>query len=144
MLQTSVVLVTLLITALASSGEAKAPADNIQDKIYGPFKTYGPYIVVARNTLGTECSCVKFARAFSGIQVFGDADTLSGNTNFPEVGAWVLTTESPMHHVAVITGIDGDELILTEANYVECKITQGRKLRIDSPLIKGYVTALSI
>ena len=69
----------------------------------------------------------------------GRAIDIPLNTNYPEVGWVVLTTEGPHGHVAIVTDIQDETLILTESNYNNDEIvTVGRKLLAESELIRGF------
>lgn len=68
---------------------------------------------------------------------WGNASRIPATATSPYIGGLVLTYEGP-GHVAVIIDIVGDTLILAEGNYQRCRITIGRTLRADSPLIRGY------
>ncbi len=86
------------------------------------------------------CSCVEYVIAVTGIHVgsIGFARNWPRNSAEPAVGGVVITRESKAGHVARIIGIEGDDLILDEANYDTCHKTTGRHLNRHSPLIAGY------
>lgn len=89
----------------------------------------------------TYCSCVTFAKALVGFSTpIGYARYWPRNSQIPQVGSVVITSEGPFGHVAVVESIEGNQLILTEANYAKCRKTSGRRLSIDSPYILGYWT----
>jgi len=60
-----------------------------------------------------------------------------------QIGDAVLTGEGGYGHVAIVTGIDGNSLILDEANYKSGKITTGRKLNKNDRSILGFVSPTS-
>lgn len=96
-------------------------------KTYPPPKNYNP------------CSCVSYARWYSKINVgsIGLAKNHPINSNRAKPGAIVITSESHSGHVAVVLQVNGDEILITEANYKPCQVSQ-RTLSIYSPLIRGY------
>lgn len=84
--------------------------------------------------------CVPYARQITGnSQIRGLARNVATNSTTPQVGGVVKTKESKSGHVAVITAIEGDYLILSEANYKKNVVTHGRKLSIHSKKIVGYI-----
>ena len=85
------------------------------------------------------CSCVKYARAISGINVgpVGNAKNHPTNRILPVIGGLFITYEGPSGHMGIVIGIEGNEFIGEDFNYESCTKTI-RKLPIDSPLIKGY------
>lgn len=85
--------------------------------------------------------CVAFIQSlFNNYEEFaGRAADIEPNADQPEVGIVVLTNESNAGHAAYIYKIQGDVLILAESNYgFDEKITVGRQLKIDDPVIRGY------
>jgi len=87
----------------------------------------------------TFCSCVLYGKQLTGYsKPVGYARNWERNSTEPIVGGVVITRESSVGHIAVITGIQGGKLILREANFTPCKETIGRELDINSPLILGY------
>jgi len=69
----------------------------------------------------------------------GRAGDIEPNSAIPEVGGAVITYEGSIGHVAMITEIKENNLILIESNFHgEEKILYGRIIPIDSPKIKGY------
>lgn len=86
------------------------------------------------------CSCVLYLEQKYGFNIgsIGQAKNWPINSQTPEVGEVVITSESNLGHVAKIMDIREGNLILDESNYSKCQHTTGRKLPIDSPLIKGY------
>lgn len=87
------------------------------------------------------CSCVLWVKAqVPFTRSVGNARNWPVTSKVPSVGAVVVTYESRPGHVALVTGIEGDFLILSEANYSRCRVTHGRRLNIHSSLIKGFWT----
>jgi hypothetical protein len=87
----------------------------------------------------TYCSCVLYGKQLTGYSnPVGYARNWPKNSTEPTIGGVVITSESNVGHVAVITGIQGGKLILREANFIPCKETIGRELDINSPLILGF------
>lgn len=85
------------------------------------------------------CSCVVWARNYlHRDDIRGVASLLEPTSPIPYVGGVVITRESQMGHVSAIIDIRGRTLILAEDNYSRCKVTYGRELSMDSPLIIGY------
>lgn len=86
-----------------------------------------------------RCSCILYVKGLLGVtESWGHAKNLKPNSFEPKIGSVVITREGP-GHVALIVDIKDGKLILNESNYVKCKITKGRELPIDSPLIRGYL-----
>lgn len=85
------------------------------------------------------CSCVSYARykAQATFGPIGMAKNLIPNSQSPEVGAIVITSESRFGHQAYVTEVWADEIVVEEANYQPCKVTK-RTIKRDSPLIRGY------
>lgn len=92
---------------------------------------------------GKRAQCVVYAREVTGIDsIKGVAKNVPTNSDFPQIGGAVKTAEGSVGHIAVIIAIEGNDLVLAEANYRNTatgNITSGRKLPLDSPLIKGYI-----
>ncbi len=86
-----------------------------------------------------RCNCVLYVKKLLGItQSLGVAKNIPVSTKEPFIGAIVITYESVWGHAAIVDDVQGDNLILIESNFEHCKTTEGRKLSIYSPLIKGY------
>ncbi len=83
--------------------------------------------------------CVPFARAVSGLPVFGTARNVPITSTEPQKGAVVLTKESPAGHAAYVKDVQGDTLVLLERNFERGLVTM-RTLSKFSPVIRGYVT----
>lgn len=88
--------------------------------------------------VGGFCSCVIFAKALTGYNSpVGAARNWPKNTTEPTVGGVVVTRESRVGHVAVITAIDGESFTIVEGNYLRCRKTI-RTLNKSNPVILGY------
>lgn len=102
----------------------------------------------ARNTktVGTvstgynPCSCVSYAKFKTGFtQSIGKARNWPTNSDTPSRGAVIVTYESSAGHVGIVSHWDDTYVYLeSEANYSRCKMTYGRKIAINSSIIKGY------
>lgn len=74
------------------------------------------------------------------------AGKIPTDTQTPQIGAVVITSEGLYGHAAVVKDIVDGQLVLDESNYINTNyksggpVTTGRTLPVDSPLIKGYVT----
>lgn len=87
------------------------------------------------------CSCVLYAKALTGYtKSIGVARRWTKNSPVPVVGGVVITNESPAGHVAFVAALDGDIMTLDEANYTRCKVTAGRKLNVNNPIVLGFWT----
>lgn len=122
--------------------------------IHGPFKPKNytppkpPTQVKAGNTQAvgkvptgySSCSCVSYAKYKTGFtQSVGKARNWPTNSDTPSEGAVIITYESSLGHVGIVSHWDATNVYLeSEANYSRCKMTYGRAIPIDSPLIKGY------
>jgi len=85
------------------------------------------------------CSCVSYARWKTGINVGSiiKAKNHPVNSDVPIVGGYVIIYESYAGHIAVITEIFNDTIIVEEYNYSPCNYST-REIRKNSSLIKGY------
>lgn len=99
-----------------------------------------------RTNLGTHrvsssvrCSCVLFARYFSGINTgsVGWAKYWPINSDSPATNAIVVFTGTT-GHVAVVLSYTDTTITITESNYVHCTITSGRVVSRNQTNIKGY------
>lgn len=91
---------------------------------------------------GLACSCYLWAVHKTGrtdLLGYRLAKNIPVNSDTPTIGGLVVTYEGWAGHIAIIQDIQGDELILDEANYSRCRVTSGRKLNINNSLIKGYI-----
>lgn len=91
-----------------------------------------------------RCSCVLFAKAYSGKNPgsVGYAKNWPINSQTPQVGAVGITTESSSGriytgHVFVVQEVAGSQIKVIEANFGGCGIST-RYLNADSPVIRGY------
>lgn len=85
--------------------------------------------------------CVKFVRMHLGDHpdFRGNAIEIQPNTDTPRIGHAVLTSESDLGHVAIVTNIQDDYIVVSESNYVaKDRISHGRKIPKDSHIIRGY------
>ena len=80
------------------------------------------------------CSCVLYARYYSGRLIYGNANTQKP-TKFsnPQVNDWVLFG----NHVAVVVKVDGETLTIIEANYSSCRVTN-RTINVNDKSIVGF------
>lgn len=86
------------------------------------------------------CSCVLYVKARIGYtKSVGAARNFPINSNTPSTGAVIVTYESKLGHVGIVSHWDDKYVYLeSEANYSRCKVTYGRKIAINSSKIKGY------
>lgn len=87
-------------------------------------------------------ACVTFARIFTGAApdvVGGMARNVQVSTTTPEIGEIVKTNESRFGHLAVVIGIDDDNLTVVESNYRWDGIIDIRALPATDPKIVGYL-----
>ncbi len=85
------------------------------------------------------CSCVNYVKSRLGMTgSIGMARNWPTNSKEPHIGGVVVTYESGAGHVALIIGLEGDNLVLDEANYSRCRHTSGRRLNKHSGVIKGF------
>lgn len=100
----------------------------------------------ARNTKAVRkvstgyCSCVLYVKAKIGYtKSVGFARNWPTNSRTPSKGAVIVTYESRSGHVGIVSHFDDTYVYLeSEANYSRCKLTYGRKIAINSSIIKGY------
>lgn len=59
------------------------------------------------------------------------------NAEIPWPGYLVLLNEGLYGHIALILGIEGENLGIIEANYRKCKVSE-RTISIFDPKIRGY------
>jgi hypothetical protein len=79
-----------------------------------------------------------FHTASTAPEFKGHASKIKPNTKTPEAGDIVLTKEGE-GHVALVIGIENNNLILAESNFKgDERITLGRELSTTSPKIRGY------
>lgn len=91
-------------------------------------------------------TCVPYARARSGIKLYGWAGTFldiasdSGYTvtEVPMVGCIVVTSESA-GHVAVVEEITDEGIRVSEQNYKGLYVVSERIIPFEDPIILGYI-----
>lgn len=87
----------------------------------------------------TNCQCVPYIKALLGItESIGAAKNWEPNTQIPTIGAVVITVESSLGHVGLVTDIQDGYLIISEKNFTPCTVTHGRRLSVNSPVVIGY------
>jgi hypothetical protein len=96
-------------------------------------------------------NCVKWARAQMpnlplGLWTKADKQRAVQQAGFTDpselsIGDSVLTSEGDVGHVAIVSGFDGQNLILNEANYEKGTVTSGRQLSASSSKIYGFIKA---
>lgn len=92
----------------------------------------------------SPCSCVSYIRYKTGYtESVGLAKYWPHPDLFPTLHGVVVTNESAIGHVAFIEGFDGNFMILSETNFINCRYTYGRRLKIDSDVITGYWRPIS-
>lgn len=84
--------------------------------------------------------CVFYVqRLYPGIHTRnGWARTFPINSRVPQIGGVVVLEEGPWGHVALVSDILQGKIVLSEANYVYHRITNGRTVPLNSSDIKGY------
>lgn len=99
-----------------------------------------PVKPTVKRVKGNYCSCVLYVKAKIGYtKSVGAARNFPVNSHTPSVGAVIVTYESRVGHVGIVSHWDDKYVYLeSEANYSRCKITYGRKIPLNSKLIKGY------
>jgi len=98
-------------------------------------------LIIKIKPTNTNCWCVPWVKAQLGItESMGDAKDWKPNTQIPTIGAVVITRESSLGHVGLVTDYDPAQGIITisEKNFVHCTVTHGRKLSVNNPTIVGY------
>ncbi len=93
-----------------------------------------------KGTYGGQC--VTFARNFTGMPpelVSGIAKNIPTNSQTPEIGAIIKTNESKYGHLAVIIGIEGENLTLVESNYSWDSHVSVRVINASDKRILGYI-----
>ena len=116
----------------------KGQKPNTKTKPQTPKKIVGTKKV--QNAPYGYCSCVIFVKAQIGYtKPVGLARNFPVNSHTPTSGAVIVTYESRAGHVGIVSHFDANWVYLkAEANYSRCEITYGRKIAINSKLIKGY------
>lgn len=89
-----------------------------------------------------QCSCVAGVNAYYKTNfktLDGYARSIPTSSNLPSTTGFVITRDSWMGHISHYY-LDGDFIVIdAEWNYVHCSFSTGRKIPVDSPLIKGYI-----
>lgn len=102
-------------------------------------KTTEMKMIIKTKPVQTDCQCVGYVKAQLGItKSIGTAINWKPNTQIPTIGAVVITRESSIGHVGLVTDIQDGYLIISEKNFTPCTVTHGRKLDVNSQLIIGY------
>jgi len=121
------------------------PEREIIQKTYQPIK-YKYFVipnVKQEYTLSERSSCVSYFKSKFGItkslSPTGLAKDIPIDTKTPAIGLGMVSYESDLGHISIVTNIEDGMLVLEESNYLKGQVTFGRKLPIDSPLIKGYI-----
>lgn len=84
------------------------------------------------------CSCVLYVKSLiNTTERWGYARDVKATSQEPAIGKVVLTKESRLGHVALITEVEETRFKVTEANYHRCKKSE-RWISKDNPLIRGY------
>lgn len=86
--------------------------------------------------------CVTFARKFAEMPaelVSGTAKYVPTNSQTPELGAIIKTNESKYGHLAVVIGIEGENLTLVESNYAWSGQISVRVINASDKRILGYI-----
>ena len=92
-------------------------------------------------------TCVPYARARSGLQLFGRADTFLGQvteagystSTTPIVGSIVVLDEGAIGHVAVVEEVLGESIRISEQNYKGLYIVSERTIPVSYERILGYI-----
>ena len=86
------------------------------------------------------CSCISYVQAKTGHvgEIWGYPNKLEPNSSIPWPGSLVLLNEGEFGHIALILSIEGSNLLIIEANYIECRVST-RVLSINAPQIRGYL-----
>lgn len=84
------------------------------------------------------CSCVLYAKTLTGYEKsIGLAKNWPINNQTPQIGAVVILNESYLGHVAVVEAVFENTIVITEANYIPCKVGS-RELNKNDKNIRGY------
>ena len=91
-------------------------------------------------------TCVPYARARSGIQIFGSACTILDNlpekystSSEPRIGSILLTNEGRCGHLSVVEKIFDDSIRISEQNYRGLYIVNERILQKGDTKIITYI-----
>jgi len=91
--------------------------------------------------------CTFYVASKRNISWSGNAGTwLSGaksagfaTGSVPKPGSIMVTSESPVGHVAYVESVNGDEVVVSEMNYRGFGVVSSRTIPIGSGFIKGYI-----
>lgn len=109
---------------------AKAAGQTVNRVVAAGGRSYSFLTVI-----GTSYEqCLPWAREQTGIQIHGYAGDVQPTQSAPRVGGIAL--DRFFGHASVVVGIDGDSIIVHEANFVRGKITERR---VSQAAIRGYV-----
>ena len=103
-----------------------------------------PIIMTTPTVVGgiSSCQCVAYVKAARPDLKFSVGIARNwlrfANTTRPQVGSVVITNESSIGHVAIVSKIEGDNMVLTEKNYKPCLITE-RIMNINDERILGFI-----
>lgn len=88
-----------------------------------------------------RCSCVLFAKAYTGINPgsVGLAKYWPVNSPFPVTGAIVVFAGGYTGHVAVVTQVTDTTISLIESNYSRCAITTRTILKTQTNILGYYI-----
>lgn len=77
---------------------------------------------------GVACSCVAFVRQYRPDIPSMDASMFTPATTTPREGAVALMhyPHSGAWHLALVLSVEGDSLVIRDANYVSCTVTERR------------------
>jgi len=123
------------------SGTLKAP---IIIQTIRSVKEHPPEVKPVR-TYGNG-TCVPYARARTGIQLFGWAGSFLDEaedagytvTEVPQIGCIVVTSESG-GHVAVVEDISDEGIVVSEQNYLGLYQVSNRVIALDDEIVLGYI-----
>lgn len=98
-------------------------------------------IIIKPSGYHLRCNCQRWASYVTGKSLGGAraAKYVVVNSHTPQVGAIVIFTSGWAGHAAIVTAIEGDYIVLHEANNQRCRITSGRRVNMNRTDIKGYV-----
>ena len=131
-----------MITGLATSGNAMAPASNIEPVVVQEWN----YPVLSGSlSIDDNGQCVNYAKVLSGIYRSGHAINWSNyiNSYAPSLKSVVVfdRSSSVLGHLAVVVKIEDNKITISERNYQGPWIISERVLDANDPSILGYVVA---
>lgn len=131
----------LLVFFLVKPAKAHAPEQLNEDVALTANETDVETLYrvwLAKKAPSGACSCVIWAKTQLGYtNSVGAAKNWPINSQEPEVGEVIITSESSLGHVGLIISIDGDLETIEEANYERCRVTK-RTINKNAPFIRGY------